>query len=127
MKKVLILTLSVLALAAVQYAKTAWAEGENQGTCRQALEEVKKTGAIMERAAPIIRQCEKDSAKVLFGRALRLQAAAREALSNRHCLEALRLTAGARRHTFAALKLCGDNSGDSSAPIPDASELMLKD
>jgi len=127
MKKILMLTLSFLALAAVQYATTAWAEDENQRACRTALEEVKKTGAIMERAAPIIRQCEKDSAKVLFGRALRLQAAAREALSNRRCLEALRLTAGARRHTFAALKLCGDNSGDTSAPLPDDLGHMLKD
>lgn len=127
MKKILTLALSFLSLLVLYQARPAFAEDTNHRLCRLALEEVRKTQAIMERAAPVIRACENDSAKMLFGRALRSQAEARATLRNHRCLAALHYTARARRLTFAALKLCGDNSGDSAAPVPYDTVERLKD
>ena len=120
MKKILNLGWMALALLAMPLAKTAIAEDAGTGPCRDALQEVQKTQAVMERAAPVIRNCASDTAKALFARALRAQTEAREALRNRNCRAALELTIRARRLTFAALKLCG--KGDNDAGLEPAPE-----
>lgn len=119
MKKVLLLTLSFLILGGIPAARVARADDAGARLCRQATEEVRKTQGLMERAAPKIRACANDSARAFFARALRVQSAAREALSNRRCRLALELTLTARRLTIAALKFCGDTSPDATMPTPD--------
>lgn len=75
--------------------------------CKQALEEVQKTNQMLQRAAPVIRDCPNDTAKFLFRRAVQVQGAAIMALRSRHCVLALDLTTHARRVALKALSFCG--------------------
>ncbi len=118
MRKVLLLTLALLVLGSIQAARWAKADDADARLCLQAAEEVKKTQEFMQRAAPKILACADDSAKALFARARHVQAAAREALSNRRCLAALELTQKARRLTLIALKRCGDTSLEPTPKEP---------
>ncbi len=120
MRKFFIPMLAFLALLTLPLAEPVLADDANSGPCREVLEEVKKTQAIMERAAPVIRNCAGDSAKALFARARHVQGEARQALQSRECRKALELTLRARRAAFAALRLCGDNSAESADPLPES-------
>lgn len=119
MRKFFILTLAFLALLALPTVEPVLADDANSGPCRKALQEVHKTQAVLERAAPVIRNCASDSAKALFARARRAQGEAREALQSRECRKAVELTIRARRAAFAALKLCGDNTSEGVEALPE--------
>ena len=75
--------------------------------CKQALEEAQKANQLLQRAAPVIRDCPNDTAKFLFRRAVQVQGVAITALRNRHCVLALELTGHARRVALKALSFCG--------------------
>jgi hypothetical protein len=119
MRKFFILTLAALALWVFPLAGSALADDAGSGPCREALEEVQKTQKVLERAAPVIRDCANDSAKSLFSRARHAQGEAREALQSRQCRRAVELTLRARRAAFVALRLCGDNTSEGVEALPE--------